>query len=173
MRVPILVKVLPTLFRSPNWKQRYAALQTMCIMGEGINEQVCDDLEGFVKMMVPFISDEHPRVRFASLNTLVRETERFFGDRDMESCFAAKLLRRLLQAVYLIVGYLVIASSVTSVFYFDPAIVLISVAASAAVIFLLWKGISELSISIPEASEKGRKSKAKSENDLLIELMMR
>ena len=110
---------------------------------------------------------------FASLNTLVKETERFFGDRDMESCFAARLLRRLLQAVYLIVGYLVIASSVTSVFYFNPATVLISVAASATVIFLLWKGISELSISIPEASEKGRKSKAKSENDLLIELMMR
>jgi hypothetical protein len=68
--VPILVNVLPTLFRSPNWKQRYAALQTMCIMGEGCNEQVCDDLEGFVKMMVPFIGDEHPRVRYASLNTL-------------------------------------------------------------------------------------------------------
>ena len=27
-------------------------------------------MEGFVKMMVPFISDEHPRVRYASLNTL-------------------------------------------------------------------------------------------------------
>ncbi len=68
--VPILNNVLPNLMRSQNWKQRYAALQTMCIMGEGCNEQVSDDLEGFVKMMVPFISDEHPRVRYASLNTL-------------------------------------------------------------------------------------------------------
>lgn len=68
--VPILQTVFPALLRSPNWKQRYAALQTMCIMGEGCNEEIANDLEAFVRMMVPFISDEHPRVRYASLNTL-------------------------------------------------------------------------------------------------------
>ncbi len=112
-------------------------------------------------------------ILYASLNTLTRETERFFGDRDMESCFAAKLVRRLLQVVYVAVGYLVIASSITSIFYFAPVIVLISVAVSAAIIFLLWKGISDLSISIPGASEKGSKKTAKSENELLVELMLR
>ena len=110
---------------------------------------------------------------YSSLHTLIMETERFFGDRDMESSFSAKLLKRLLQAVYMIVGYLVIASSVTSVFYFAPVTVLISVAASAAIIFLLWKGISDISISIPGSKERGKRNTEKSENEMLIELMLR
>ena len=111
---------------------------------------------------------------YASLNTLIKETESFFGGADTKSSFALKLVRRLLQALYIIIGYMVIASSITSVFYFAPVTVLISVVVSAMVIFLLWKGISDLSISIPGASGKtDRRKSGKSDNETLIELMLR
>lgn len=68
--MPIMSRLLPNLLKSPNWKQRYAALQAICIMGEGCNEDMGDNLGDFTSMVVPFFSDEHPRVRYAALNTL-------------------------------------------------------------------------------------------------------
>jgi CPA2 family monovalent cation:H+ antiporter-2 len=111
---------------------------------------------------------------YASLNTLIKETESFFDGTDIKSSFALKLVKRLLQALYIIIGYVVIASSITSVYYFAPVTVLISVVVSGLVIFLLWKGISDLSISIPGASQKaGKRKSGKSDNETLIELMLR
>lgn len=68
--VPIVRQMLPSLLGSKVWKERAAGLQVLCIMGEGCNEEISEDLPSVIRMVVPFFQDPHPRVRFGSMNTL-------------------------------------------------------------------------------------------------------
>lgn len=95
--VPIVQNTIPALLKSANWKQRYAGLQTMCIMGEGCNEQVADNLGAFVQMMVPFFNDENPRVRHVAFNTLGQMCTDFGPVLQEE--FHAQIMPRLLTQI--------------------------------------------------------------------------
>ena len=91
---------------------------------------------------------------YASLNTLMNEADSFFGREELKYSFVSRLIKRILMALYVIMGYIVIASALSNLFYIEPMIAAVSVIASALVIFLLWKGVSDLQFSIPSASGK-------------------
>ncbi len=118
---------------------------------------------------------------YASLNTLMNEADSFFGREELKYSFVSRLIKRILMALYVIMGYIVVASALSNLFYIQPMIAAVSVIASALVIFLLWKGVSDLQFSIPSASGKpavNGKTKTEpvtmkgGENDIL-EMLMR
>ena len=93
--VPIFQKLLPPMLQNSDWKQRYAALQTMCIMGEGCNAEVGEEMGAFVQLLLPYFSDPHPRVRYTAFNTLGQMCTDFGPFLQEE--FHIELMPRLLQ----------------------------------------------------------------------------
>ncbi len=115
-------------------------------------------------------------ILFASLNTLMEEVRVFFGDSDIKSRFVSTLFRRILMAIYVVVGYIVVATAISSLFYVQPVIAVISVVVSALIIFLLWKGISDLKISLPAARNRDAGSAPRNkmtDNEIILDMLMR
>ena len=68
--VPVLFSKIQEMFKSPDWKQRHAALMAISQSGEGCMDQMRAELENIVTMIVQHFVDPHPRVRWAAINTI-------------------------------------------------------------------------------------------------------
>eukprot|EP01135_Chromosphaera_perkinsii_P006621 Nk52_evm23s554 gene=Nk52_evmTU23s554 len=68
--------MLPVCFQAVSemlkrdWKHRHAALMTISAIGEGCQKQMEKDLVKVVLLAIPYLGDEHPRVRYAACNAL-------------------------------------------------------------------------------------------------------
>jgi len=60
--LPAFCQFLPQLTASQDWKQRHAALMAISQIGESCAKQLKTELAGVLQMVLPFMSDPHPRV---------------------------------------------------------------------------------------------------------------
>lgn len=55
---------------APDWKQRHAAVMAISVTGEGCAAFLAPHLSRLVEMVLPRLSDESPRVRWAACNAI-------------------------------------------------------------------------------------------------------
>ncbi|KKA27201.1 hypothetical protein TD95_002096 [Thielaviopsis punctulata] len=61
---------LPRMVNSPNWKDRHAALMAISAISEGCRELMIGELRQVLNLVIPALTDPHPRVRWAGCNAL-------------------------------------------------------------------------------------------------------
>ena len=65
--LPPFCAALPQLTASADWKQRHAAIMAISQIGESCAKQLKTELGGVLQMVLPFMSDQHPRVVYSAL----------------------------------------------------------------------------------------------------------
>ena len=55
---------------SADWRYRHAGLMAISAVGEGCHKQMLNMLPNLVDSILPFLTDQHPRVRYAACNAL-------------------------------------------------------------------------------------------------------
>ena len=58
------------LFVSGDWRYRHAGLMAISAVGEGCYKQMETLLPDIVNTVLPFLTDAHPRVRYAACNAV-------------------------------------------------------------------------------------------------------
>lgn len=53
-----------------DWRYRHAGLMAISAVGEGCHKQMLNMLPNLVDSILPFLTDPHPRVRYAACNAL-------------------------------------------------------------------------------------------------------
>lgn len=107
---------------------------------------------------------------YASYNTISAEMARFFGLKDLQSMFTTKLLGRILQAIYAALGILTIVSTLEPMMYSEPILGAASIAAVAAIVIILWRGLSDVTLSFPSA-QNSKNDAQLSDADYIAELI--
>ncbi|XP_054270328.1 importin-5 isoform X2 [Macrosteles quadrilineatus] len=67
---PHIGENIPNMMKHPDWKFRHAALMAISAVGEGCQKYMADHLPTIVDAVLHFISDPHPRVRYAACNAI-------------------------------------------------------------------------------------------------------
>ncbi|KAJ3408814.1 hypothetical protein HDV05_004749, partial [Chytridiales sp. JEL 0842] len=62
--------VIPKFLGSEEWQKRHAGLMAVSVMGEGCRELMMESLEQVVRLVLPYLRDAHPRVRYAACNAV-------------------------------------------------------------------------------------------------------
>jgi len=70
MVLPHIIQAVPPMLQSKEWKHRYAGLMAISASAEGCKKAMEAGLQDIVMACLPYIADEHPRVRFACCNAL-------------------------------------------------------------------------------------------------------
>lgn len=70
MVLPHIQEAVPPMLQSKEWKHRYAGLMAISASAEGCKKAMEANLHSIVLACLPYITDEHPRVRFACCNAL-------------------------------------------------------------------------------------------------------
>lgn len=67
---------------SPNWKDKYAGLMSLAMLFEGCKEHFKsdDDLKGLLTILIPTLSNPHPKVLYASMTCIALLTTEFSPD---------------------------------------------------------------------------------------------
>ncbi|KAJ3107924.1 Importin-5 [Phlyctochytrium planicorne] len=78
--VPIFFEVLPRLLGSADWKHRYSGLLALSSIGEGSRSVMVNKLQDILNLVVPYLRDPHPRVRYAACNAVGQMAEDFAPD---------------------------------------------------------------------------------------------
>jgi hypothetical protein len=55
---------------SADWRYRHAGLMAISAVGEGCHKQMLNMLQSLLDSILPFLTDQHPRVRYAACNAL-------------------------------------------------------------------------------------------------------
>ncbi|KAJ3143227.1 hypothetical protein HK100_000026 [Physocladia obscura] len=66
----IAFNLIPKLLISADWQSRHAGLLAISVMGEGCRDVMIDSLKEVVDLVIPYLGDPHPRVRFAACNCI-------------------------------------------------------------------------------------------------------
>ena len=70
---------LPRMTTSTNWKERHAALMAISAISEGCRDLMIGELDKVLSLVVPALTDHHPRVRWAGCNALGQMSTDFSG----------------------------------------------------------------------------------------------
>lgn len=70
---------LPRMMLSDAWRDRHAALMAISAISEGCRELMVGELNKVLELVVPALSDPHPRVRWAGCNALGQMSTDFAG----------------------------------------------------------------------------------------------
>lgn len=70
---------LPRMVASGSWRDRHAALMAISAISEGCQELMEGELDKVLDLVVPALSDPHPRVRWAGCNALGQMSTDFKG----------------------------------------------------------------------------------------------
>jgi hypothetical protein len=95
--LPLASAMLPPLLESPQWEKRHAALIALSQIAEGCVKQMMGQLSAVTDMVVRFVLDEHPRVRWAAIHA-VGQTCTDLGP-DLQDSQHQRLLPALLQVM--------------------------------------------------------------------------
>lgn len=68
--LPHIAKIIPFMLQNTDWKQRYAALMAISAVGEGSHKQMETMLDDIMNLVLNFLNDPHPRVRYAACNAI-------------------------------------------------------------------------------------------------------
>lgn len=68
--LPRIIKTIPSMLNHAEWSHRYAALMAISAVGEGCHNQMETMLDDIMRGVLNYISDPHPRVRYAACNAI-------------------------------------------------------------------------------------------------------
>lgn len=68
--LPHIISTIPSMLMHEDWKQRYAALMAISAIGEGCHKQMEALLDDVMRGVIGFLTDPHPRVRYAACNAI-------------------------------------------------------------------------------------------------------
>ncbi|KAF9978604.1 hypothetical protein BGZ73_001520 [Actinomortierella ambigua] len=77
--LPVSFVFIPQMLASENWKARHAALMAVSAIGEGCVRIMEAELGKVINMVLPFLRDPHPRVRYAACNAVGQMSTDFAG----------------------------------------------------------------------------------------------
>ncbi|CAG9576082.1 unnamed protein product [Danaus chrysippus] len=66
----LIVGQVPEMLNSQDWKRRHAALMAVSSAGEGCHKQMEQMLDQVVSAVLNYLTDPHPRVRYAACNAV-------------------------------------------------------------------------------------------------------
>jgi importin-5 len=66
----VIVRIVPQMLRSTNWRERHAGLMAISACGEGCHKNMQQVLGSIIDTVVPMLGDSHARVRYAACNAL-------------------------------------------------------------------------------------------------------
>ena len=66
--VPTAFTTIQAMLQNPDWAQRHAALIAISTMAEGAAKTMSEHMKDVVQLIMPFVQDPHPRVRYAFCN---------------------------------------------------------------------------------------------------------
>ncbi|TGO38032.1 hypothetical protein BHYA_0083g00110 [Botrytis hyacinthi] len=75
---------LPRMMLSEAWRDRHAALMAISAISEGCRDLMIGELKTVLELVVPALSDQHPRVRWAGCNALGQMSTDFAGTMQEE-----------------------------------------------------------------------------------------
>ncbi|XP_064614966.1 importin-5-like isoform X2 [Liolophura sinensis] len=68
--LPHIIANIPQMLVNSDWRYRHAALMAISACGEGCHAQMEQMLGNVLEAVLPYVKDEHPRVRYAACNAL-------------------------------------------------------------------------------------------------------
>ncbi|RIB28214.1 armadillo-type protein [Gigaspora rosea] len=68
--LPIAFNYIPSMLGSEKWEQRHAALMAISAIGEGCVKIMEPELGKIIELVLPYLRDPHPRVRYAACNAI-------------------------------------------------------------------------------------------------------
>jgi len=68
--LPLAITSISQMLQNSDWKHRFGALMAISAVGEGCHDQITPMLSQIVDAIIPFLTDSHPRVRYAACNAL-------------------------------------------------------------------------------------------------------
>ncbi|KAF9289191.1 hypothetical protein BGZ68_009889 [Mortierella alpina] len=92
--LPVSFVYIPQMLKSDDWAARHAALMAISAIGEGCAQIMEVELAKIIQMTVPFLRDQHPRVRFAACNAIGQMATDFGG--QMQKDYHAVVLTNLI-----------------------------------------------------------------------------
>ncbi|KAJ0407950.1 hypothetical protein ATCC90586_006322 [Pythium insidiosum] len=75
--LPVAIPVITSFLADVDWKKRRAALYTTCLLGEGSKALMTRELDNVVRLVLPFLTDAHPRVQYAAVHCIGQLAEDF------------------------------------------------------------------------------------------------
>jgi HEAT repeat protein len=78
--LPVAFQHIAQMLQNTDWRHRYAALMTISSIGEGCQPVMGRELGRVIEMVVPYLQDAHPRVRYAACNALGQMSTDFASD---------------------------------------------------------------------------------------------
>ncbi|KAF7876501.1 hypothetical protein EAF04_001591 [Stromatinia cepivora] len=85
---------LPRMMLSEAWRDRHAALMAISAISEGCRDLMLGELHKVLELVVPALSDPHPRVRWAGCNALGQMSTDFAG--TMQEKFHETVVRSII-----------------------------------------------------------------------------
>ncbi|KAF9428919.1 hypothetical protein BGZ94_000530 [Podila epigama] len=77
--LPVSFTYIPQMLESESWQARHSSLMAISAIAEGCARIMEEKLLRIVTMVLPFLTDSHPRVRFAACNTVGQLSTDFAG----------------------------------------------------------------------------------------------
>ncbi|KAK9729082.1 importin subunit beta-3 [Basidiobolus ranarum] len=68
--LPVSFQFIPSMLGSDKWEQRHAALMAISAIGEGCAKIMEAELEKVISLVIPYLRDQHARVRYAACNAI-------------------------------------------------------------------------------------------------------
>lgn len=68
--LPIVFNFVPNMLSSQEWQHRYAGLLCISAIAEGCVKLLEKEIVKVIKMVIPYVKDPHPRVRWALCNCI-------------------------------------------------------------------------------------------------------
>ncbi|KAJ3099290.1 hypothetical protein HDU96_010749 [Phlyctochytrium bullatum] len=92
--LPITFNILPSMLGNSSWSQRHAGLMAISVIAEGCKDVMIEKLSDIVELVLPYLRDEHPRVRYAACNAIGQMCTDFAP--MMQDQFCAQILQNLI-----------------------------------------------------------------------------
>uniref|UniRef100_A0A8D2LUX1 Importin 5 n=1 Tax=Varanus komodoensis TaxID=61221 RepID=A0A8D2LUX1_VARKO len=95
--LPMIKEHIMQMLQNPDWKCRHAGLMALSAIGEGCHQQMEGILNEIVNLVLLFLRDTHPRVRYAACNAIGQMATDFAP--GFQKKFHEKVIAALLQTM--------------------------------------------------------------------------
>ncbi|XP_039251343.2 importin-5-like [Styela clava] len=68
--LPHILATVPAMLQNPDWRYRHGGLMAISAVGEGCHKYMEEILSEIVGVVIPYLGDSHPRVRYAACNAV-------------------------------------------------------------------------------------------------------
>ena len=95
--LPPTFEWLPKMLNGQTWQEKHAALMAVSAISEGCRELMEEQLDQVLDLIMPSLSDTHPRVRWAGCNALGQMSTDFAG--TMQEKYAERVVPALVRVL--------------------------------------------------------------------------